>query len=78
MLKNFKKSVTPTFQDILYADGSKTYDTVYGQITIDRPSLVNEIENFLIGKMSKIKFQQLVTDGKISEEEYNKVMRILD
>jgi hypothetical protein len=77
-MKNFAKSNTPMFQDTLHADGSKTYDTVYGMITIDRPYVVGEIENFLVGKINKQRFNYLVEQGKITQDEYNKIIRVID
>jgi hypothetical protein len=78
MLKNFAKSTAPMFQDILHADGSKTYDTVYGMITIDRKFVVDEIENFLLGKTKKMRFTHLLSFDEITQNEYDKIIRIID
>jgi hypothetical protein len=76
MLKNFVKNDTP-FQDIINADGSKTYDTVYGMITI-RKDLVMYVEAFLSGTIKKAVFTLLLEKGKITQDEYNKIIRIID
>ena len=79
MLKNFVKSTAPIFQDTLHADGSKTYDTVYGMIHIDRPYVVHMIEMFLSGQLTdKMGFYTLLKDGLINPEECSKIMRVID
>jgi hypothetical protein len=47
-------------------------------ITIDRPYVVGEIENFLVGKINKQRFNYLVEQGKITQDEYNKIIRVID
>ena len=76
-MKNFAKSNTPMFQDTLHADGSKTYDTVYGMITI-RKDLVMYVEAFLLGTIKKAVFTLLLEKGKITQDEYNKIIRVID
>jgi hypothetical protein len=77
-MKNFKKTETPLFQDIVHADGSKTYDTVYGMITINRPFVVDLIESFLLGQIQKMRFNYLLQDGSITQQEYENIIRIID
>ena len=76
-MKNFVKSDTPMFQDILHADGSKTYDTVYGMITIKKDSVM-AVEAFLVGGIKKAVFTLLLEKGKITQDEFNKIIRIID
>jgi hypothetical protein len=80
MLKNFAKSTAPLFQDILHADGSKTYDTVYGMIKVDRPYVVQLVEDFLLGKIKdKMVYYDIYLKNKlITFEEVEKIMRIID
>jgi hypothetical protein len=78
MLKNFSKETTPMFQDVLHADGSKTYDTVYGMITIKRKFVVDEIEKFILGETRKLRFSHLLSSDEITQDEYDKIIRIID
>ena len=66
------------FNDILHEDGSKTYDTVYGPIHIERTFVVDQIEDFLLGKVNKLRFVYLVTNNDISSKEYEQIMAIID
>lgn len=77
MLKNFVINITPDFQDITHEDGSKTYDTVYGMITI-RKDLVIYVEGFLEGVYKKSVFSLILEQGDMSQNEYNKIIRIID
>jgi hypothetical protein len=80
MLKNFVISTAPMFQDIIHADGSKTYDTVYGMIKVDRPYVVQLVEDFLLGKIKdKMVYYDIYLKNKlISYDELEKIMRIID
>jgi hypothetical protein len=68
------------FQDIIHADGSKTYDTVYGMIKVDRPYVVQLVEDFLLGKIKdKMVYYDIYLKNKlITFDELEKIMRIID
>jgi hypothetical protein len=66
------------FNDVVHADGSKTYDTVYGMITIDRKFVVDEIEDFCLGKTKKLRFSHLLEFNEITQDEFNKIQHIID
>jgi hypothetical protein len=80
MLKNFTVIQVPMFQDILHSDGSKTYDTVYGKIKVDRPYVVQLVEDFLLGKIKdKMVYYDIYLKNKlITFDEVEKIMRIID
>lgn len=70
------------FGDILHSDGSKTYNTMRGLITIKRPSVVLFIEQILneghMGWSYAPKIEKALTDGVITQEEFSNIVRILD
>jgi hypothetical protein len=82
-MKNFSTTTTPMFQDITHKDGSKSYQTVTGvYITIQREEVVKFVEDTLSGNfvgwgyMPRI--EKALTNGFITQEEYNQIVRILD
>jgi hypothetical protein len=79
-MKNFTVTQSPIFQDIIHADGSKTYDTVYGMIKVDRPYVVQLVEDFLLGKIKdKMVYYDIYLKNKlITFDELEKIMRIID
>jgi hypothetical protein len=79
-MKNFTVIQCPMFQDIIHADGSKTYDTVYGMIKVDRPYVVQLVEDFLLGKIKdKMVYYDIYLKNKlITFDELEKIMRIID
>ena len=79
-MKNFIVIQSPMFQDIIHADGSKTYDTVYGMIKVDRPYVVQLVEDFLLGKIKdKMVYYDIYLKNKlITFDEVEKIMRIID
>lgn len=79
MLKNFTISTEKdNFNDILHEDGSMTYDTVYGQIHIKRPFVVNEINCFLLGHTKRSRFALLLEQLIIDQKEFEQIMTIID
>jgi hypothetical protein len=79
-MKNFTEIQCPRFKDIIHADGSKTYDTVYGMIKVDRPYVVQLVEDFLLGKIKdKMVYYDIYLKNKlITFDELEKIMRIID
>lgn len=77
-----KQDTTNGFGDITHTDGSKTYNTQRGMITIKRPSVVSFIEQILseghMGWSYAPKVEKAFTDGDISQEEFSNIIRILD
>jgi len=79
-MKNFKINTAPAFQDVKHADGSKTYDTCYGPITINRPDVVKFVDMICEGKIHfpKVMLDMIYQKGWISKEELSKIIRIID
>lgn len=72
----------PTINDAIHADGSKTYDTCRGLITIERKVVVDFIENILASNYIGWGYMPLLDkasgEGRITREEYLKICNILD
>jgi hypothetical protein len=71
------------FNDIVHPDGSKSYDVVgFGHIKIERPSVVQIIEDILKCGYTGYGYVPAVDEhlskGNISQEEYGKILHILD
>jgi hypothetical protein len=82
-LKNFQVTPYPDcFKDVLHADGSKTYDTCYGKITIQRPEVVSLVEQILsqshLGYDYHLTLEGAFKTNRITFEEYQQIFRILD
>ena len=82
-MKNFTTIATPMFQDITHKDGSKSYQNITGgYITIKRPEVVKFVEDTLSGNfvgwgyMPRV--EKALTDGLITKDEYNQIVRLLD
>tara|TARA_R110000868_G_scaffold39990_1_gene138693 strand:+ start:1652 stop:1897 length:246 start_codon:yes stop_codon:yes gene_type:complete len=81
-MKNYTQSTAPMFQDITHKDGSKSYDVFGTLITIKRPEVVKFVEDTLSGNfvgwgyMERV--NQALTDGIITKQEFNQIVRILD
>jgi len=82
-LKNFKPVPSiDCFKDVTHADGSKTYDTCYGKIKIQRTEVVSFVEQILsqghLGYSYYPILEDALKDNRITFEEYQQIFRILD
>ena len=83
-MKNFQVDVVPYpgFNDVVHTDGSKTYDTYRGKITIERKVVVDFIEDILSSNFVGWGYMPLLDqakgEGRITREEYLKICNILD
>lgn len=84
-MKNFTITLdAPQLNDITHEDGSKSYELSFdrGYVHIERPSVVKFIDQVLTegyvgwGYMDRI--YKAKKSGIITEEEYKKILRILD
>jgi hypothetical protein len=82
-MKNLVQSIPyPGINDIIHPDGSKTYDTCRGPITIQRKVVVDFVEGILSSNFVGWGYMPLLDQAKgegiITREEYLDICNILD
>jgi hypothetical protein len=82
-MKHFQVSTTNPFGDITHPDGSKSYKRIYGDfIYIKRPEVVELVEEILTKGFTGWAYvpvlDKALNDNKITKDEHEKIMMILD